>query len=162
MFLRRKYEFSLSTAAVVFSIWRCVLFSHSLVKVCSDMSEKCTGSVFRVTEPNSDGCRSNWEEWICRLDRKGEGNFAKSKVWKCKNFVLSQREFRVPKRGQSVYEEWLHEEKDNAIFKNDETLSSNTTSPPSRPQSSATLLSELKSHICRTNKELQGVLNYLL
>jgi len=162
MFLRRKYEFSLSTAAVVFSIWRCVLFSHSLVKVCSDMSEKCSDSMFRVNEPSSGGCRSEWEEWICRLDRKGGGNFAESKLWKGKNFVLSQREFRFPKRGQSVYEEWLHEEKGNAIFKNDETLSSNTTSPPRRPQSSATLLSELKSHMCRTNKELQGVLNYLL
>jgi hypothetical protein len=42
---------------------------------------------------------------MCRLDRKGGGNYTKSKLWKGKNFVLSQREFRVPKRGQSVYEE---------------------------------------------------------
>jgi hypothetical protein len=79
-----------------------------------------------------------------------------------KSVVLSEWEFRVPKKDQSVHEEWLHEEKGNAILKNDETLSSNTTSPLSRPQSAATLLSELKSHIHRTNKELQGVLNYLL
>jgi len=46
------------------------------------MSEKCTASVFRVTEPSSGGCRSKLEEWICRLDRKGGGNFAKSKLWK--------------------------------------------------------------------------------
>jgi hypothetical protein len=33
-----------------------------IVKVCSDVLEKCTASVFRVTEQSSGECWSNWEE----------------------------------------------------------------------------------------------------
>jgi hypothetical protein len=44
---------------------------------------------------------------MCNLDTKGEGNFGKLKLCedKNKNLVLSQWEFRVPRRGQSVHED---------------------------------------------------------
>jgi hypothetical protein len=60
------------------------LVSHNLVKLSSDVSEKCTVSVFRVTEPSAGACRSKWEERMCSLDRKGGGNFGRSKLWKGK------------------------------------------------------------------------------
>jgi hypothetical protein len=71
-----------------------------------------------------------------------------------KKLMLSQVGVQSSKKGSISYEDCLHKEKDNAIFKNNGTHSSNTT-PPLRRQSSATLLSELKSHIYNTNTELQ-------
>jgi hypothetical protein len=50
--------------------------------VCSDVWEKCTACVLRVTEASSGGCRSNSEELMCNLDRKGGNKFGNSKVWK--------------------------------------------------------------------------------
>jgi hypothetical protein len=49
-----------------------------IVKVCSDVLEKCTAFVFRVTERSSGERWSNWVEWMCQLDGKGGGSFGES------------------------------------------------------------------------------------
>jgi hypothetical protein len=103
-----------------------------------------------VAEPRWVGSRSNWEWWICDLDRKVGRIFGKSKQrnWQwTKNLVLSQWEFRHPRRGKSVHEMWFCGEKSNAVFIKDEELSSNTASLLIRLQSSTTLLSEHKLHV---------------
>jgi hypothetical protein len=64
-----------------------------------------------------------------------------------KNLVLSEWEFRVQKGVNQFMINNCMKKKSDAIFKNNETLSSNSISPLSRRQSSASLLSELKYHI---------------
>ena len=40
---------------------------HCLVAKCSDVSEECIASIFRVAEICSDGCRCDTEEEMCCL-----------------------------------------------------------------------------------------------
>lgn len=49
-------------------------FSHCVVKVCSDILEKQTASIFKVAESELGGCWSNLEEGVFQLHGMGEGN----------------------------------------------------------------------------------------
>ena len=48
------------------------VFVHHLVVKCSDVSEECIASIFRVDEICSDGCWGDKEEelcWLCGMVR---------------------------------------------------------------------------------------------
>jgi len=124
------------------------------------VSEKCTAYVFGVNGPSSGGCRSNWEEWMCYWDCKGGGISGKWKIWKgvdSKKLVLAQREFRLPRRDQWIREDWLWEEKRNAIFR--------SVGPVHPTQHHTSEDYSLKQHCCQnsnlifdsTNKEINQV-----
>jgi len=86
--------------------------------------EKCTVCVFRVTEPSSGGCRSNWEEWMCYWNRKCGKMSGNWKLWNgevAKKPVLAQWDFRHWRRGKLVKEKWFRGEKGNAVFSVDGT-----------------------------------------
>jgi hypothetical protein len=93
---------------------------------------------------------------MCNLDTKGGGNFGKLKLWKGE-----EAKILCCPSGSSEFQEGFNQFMKTYCMNKKAMLSSKTMGPvnltPRRTQSSATVLSELKSYIYPTNKEPQRV-----
>jgi hypothetical protein len=102
---------------------------------------------------------------MCSLDRKGGGNFAKLKLWKGEEAT-----FLCCRRVSSEFQKGISQFMMNDCMKKKAMLSSKTIrhshlTPRHLPGDHSLqqhCCQNSKSHIHRTNEELQGVLYYLL
>ena len=67
---------------LLFKWWSCFSFSHCVANVCSDTSEKCTASIFRVNESAWGEYWSKWDERMCPLYKQVWVNFGQSHLQK--------------------------------------------------------------------------------